>query len=120
MLFEGINNTLDSFKNEFCIICGDFYLVLNTDLDYDNYKHINNIKSRNKVLELIQDKHLIDTFRELNPDTRMYSWRKNKPFHQSRLDLILISEDLLSSLNSASILPGYRTDHFNSFYKSKI
>ena len=109
MKVQCINNT--TTKNESCIICRDFNLVLDPDLDYDNYKHLNNIKSRNKVLELIQDQHLIDTFRELNPDTRRYSWRKNKPFYQSHLDLILISEDLFSSLNSASILPGHHTDH---------
>ena len=31
-------------------MCGDFNVVLDPDLDYDNYKHINNQKSRNKVL----------------------------------------------------------------------
>ena len=68
--FEEINNKLELFKNESCIICGDFNLVLDPDLDYDNYNHINNQKSRHRVLELIQDKHLIDIFRELNPDTQ--------------------------------------------------
>jgi len=61
---------LENFNNDTLIVCGDFNLVLNPDLDYYNYANINNPKARVKVIQIIDDKHLIDTFRELHPETK--------------------------------------------------
>lgn len=59
----------------------------------------------------MDDLHLLDYFRILNPDKRAYTWRKKKPLKQGRLDYILISESLSNSVESYSIKPGYRSDH---------
>ena len=47
--FKNIFDTIDSFdNNDSLIICGDYNLVQNPDLDYFNYKSkTNNIKARN-------------------------------------------------------------------------
>jgi len=37
----------DNFENEDIIICGDFNLVLDPDIDYNNYVNINNRLARN-------------------------------------------------------------------------
>ena len=103
--------TIEYFDNEHFIICGDFNLSLNPDLDCYNYRHINNPKSREKLMEIIENKYLVDTFRELHPDIRRYTWRKARPLKQARLDLILISENLLPNLQSSSIDSSYRSDH---------
>ena len=48
----------DSFENPFnnqrlqCI-CGDFNCVLNPEIDYSNYKHINNKNARDILLKNI-------------------------------------------------------------------
>ena len=34
---ENINNIIENFKDESCIICGYFNLVMNPNIDYDNY-----------------------------------------------------------------------------------
>lgn len=82
MVSEAINN----FKNDNIILVGDFNLVLNPDKDYHNYKHINNAKARDKLLEINSHHNLSDIFRELHPEKLRYTWRKPRPFKQARLD----------------------------------
>ena len=86
---------VEEFGNENFIICGDFNLVLCPELDYCNYLHVNNPKSREKVLELIEERSLIDPYRQLYPDSFRYTWRKKNPFKQARLDFFLFIESNL-------------------------
>ena len=63
----------------------------------------------------------------LNPDKKIYTWRKKTPLKQSRLDYILISESLSNVVENFIIKPGYRSDHsavilelkFNSFERGR-
>ena len=75
-------------------------MVLNPQVDYCNYKTINNKKARETLLDIIQEKFLLDPFRDLHPNIRRYTWRRKHPFQQARLDFFLISENLLNSVNS--------------------
>ena len=126
--FDTIPEIIEQFANDNIIICGDFNLVLNSDLDYDKgYKNINNPNSRQKVLEIIENYALSDIFRELHSNSRRYTWRKNNPRKQARLDFFLISENLLPSVKTSDIDFGYRSDHsfpklvlkFNEFKHGK-
>lgn len=88
--FNIITETIDEFENPNIIICGDFNLVINPDIDYDNnYKNINNPKAREKLLEIIDNYALVDIFREHHENTRRYTWRKPTPIKQARLDFFL-------------------------------
>ena len=58
----------------------DFNLVIDLDLDDQNYLHVNNPKSRDVVLEQLIERSFIDPFRELYPDLHRYTWRKKKSF----------------------------------------
>ena len=42
-------------------------------------------------------------FRVLNPDKKLYTWRKKTPLKQSRLDYILISESLSNVVENFTI-----------------
>ena len=126
--YEKVRDTFLEFDNEFFILCGDLNLALNPAVDTYNYKNINNPKAREKLLEIMEDLHIIDYYRVLNPDKLVYTWRKKKnPCIQGRLDYILISEGLSNSVESYTIKPGYRSDHsivvlelkFNSFIKGR-
>ena len=127
VFYENLNHIIEELGNDDIIICGDFNLVLNPELDYFNYLHINNPRSREKLLEVISDKGLIDIYREQNENTRRYTWRKKNPLKQARLDFFLVSESLLNSVNKADIVPSYRSDHsmitvslkLNNFEKGK-
>ncbi|WP_419612192.1 hypothetical protein, partial [Thiolapillus sp.] len=54
---------------------------------------------------------LLDIWRELNPEKRRYTWRRNTPLQQSRLDFFLISDLLSTYVTDVDIEAGYRTDH---------
>ena len=109
--FDKVMECCDSFDNEDIIICGDFNLIIDPSLDCDNYTNINNPRSRQKVLKIIRDRNLVDTFREKNNNSKRYTWRRKNPIKQARLDLFLITNNLLPSLERANIETSYRSDH---------
>lgn len=74
--FQNISNYIEDIGNNDVIICGDYNCVLDPDLDYYNYKSVNNVKARDKILEMINTKYLLDPFRELNPEHMKFTWRK--------------------------------------------
>ena len=57
----------------FLILAGDWNLVLDPSIDYCNYKCTNNVKAQEKVEEIIADQHLVDIWRELNPQLQQIS-----------------------------------------------
>ena len=107
-LEERINDV--GFEN--IIIGADWNLVLDYTLDYYNYKHYNNIKAQEQLLNLVINLDLLVIWRELYPEMRRYTWRRNTPLQQSRLDFFLLISDLLSTfVTHADIKARYRTDH---------
>ena len=70
-------NTITQFGNQDIIVCGDFNLVQDPDLDYYNYLHINNPNARLKVLNIMNECNLIDPYRELYPSEKKITWRKS-------------------------------------------
>ena len=109
--FKIISNYIDEIGNTDIIICGDYNCVLNPDLDYYNYKCLNNPKAREEVLDIINTKYLVDPFRENFPTLKKFTWRKRNPCKQARLDYFLISENLMQFLKKSSIESSYRSDH---------
>ena len=109
--YTNLFEKLDYIGNDSFMICGDFNLVLNPELDYHNYKHINNKNARNYIREIIEERQLIDPFRKLNPETRLYTWRKVNPIQQARLDFFLVSTELSSNIVKSSIEHSYLSDH---------
>ena len=86
IFFNHISNCIDDFDNDETIICEDFNCVLNPEVDYYNYKAINNPRAREKLLELMNTKYLVDPFREKYPTHKKYTWKKRNPCKQARLD----------------------------------
>lgn len=109
--FQNIFDYIEEIGNSDVIICGDYNCVLDPDLDYYNYKSVNNAKARDKILEFISTKYLLDPFREMNPEQKKFTWRKKNPCKQARLDFFLMSEELMQFSKKCSIEPSYRSDH---------
>ena len=109
--YDSVSDVIDNFNNHFHILCGDFNLVQNFDLDTSNYININNPRAREKVISMKEIYNLIDPFRDLNPDLKRFTWRKKTPLKQSRLDFFLISDSLFSSVQDVQIENSYRSDH---------
>lgn len=72
-------------------------------MDCYNYKHVNNPKARAFVTNSIKENHLFDTFRELHPSLKRYTWRRKNPLKQSRLDFFLVTENLINSVKTSKI-----------------
>ena len=111
IFFDSISDIINELDNSRVLIVCDYNLVINPQMDYHNYLHVNNPRARNKVLELMKTYQLTDVYRELHPDDRIYTWRKANPIKQARLDFFLISEPILIDVNQADILSSYRSDH---------
>ena len=67
--FENIGELVNLNQCDYQILCGDFNLTLNPQIDSNNYSNLNNPKSRQQVLNMIDHEKLTDTFRHLYPNT---------------------------------------------------
>ena len=106
-----MQNLVSSKSVDYDIICGDFNLVLNPHMDTFNYKHINNPYSRQRVFHMINDLNFCDIYRQLYPNTRLYTWRCKNPVKQSRIDFFLASSNILDIVKSCDVKLSYSSDH---------
>ena len=109
--YENVFKSIEDMENELYIICGDYNLTLNPNIDCFNYKHINNPMARNFITNMIKENNLFDTFRELHPYLRRYTWRRKTPLKQSRLDFFLVTDNIVNSIKKSQIETGYKSDH---------
>ena len=81
-----LNKKIKEIDNDNVIICGDFNLVMDPDLDTENYKHVNNPKARMVVKEMLNEQEYMDAWRLLNEDIKGFTWKKLNPVRkQARL-----------------------------------
>ena len=91
--YKNPKQKIQEFGNENVIICGDWNIVLNPDVDTENYLHINNPRARTEFLKFIEEDNFIDVYRNLH-DKKGFTWRKLNPVKkQARLDFFLVSEE---------------------------
>ena len=119
--YTNIKQKVSEFENDQVIMCGDWNSVLDPDLDYNNYLHVNNPKARKVILDYIEEENLLDVWRVSYEDSRKYTWRRLNPvIKQARLDFYLISENMFQFVTDTKIIPGYRTDHSGITLKLKL
>ena len=109
--YDDLNDVVNEFENPHTIVCGDWNLILDEELDCRNYVKVNNPNARKRVIEVCNELDLIDVWRIQNPNCRRYTWRQHDTLKQSRLDFFLISSELHAKFVSCDIKPGYRSDH---------
>ena len=112
--YEKLQNNIIKMGNDNIIVTGDFNLLLNPEVDGVNYKNINNPNARRRVLKMISDLNLYDSFREENIDKRLFTWKRkltSGDIQMGRLDFFLVSESLTYLTQDENIIPGYRSDH---------
>ena len=110
--FNSLLRQIVDVGNYSIIMCGDFNVVQNYDLDTTGYENQNNPNSQLAVFDMMNSLDLHDIFRDFHPESKTYSWHKaGTSLKQARLDYFLISTDLSSFVESTAIRPGYRTDH---------
>ena len=96
------------------IIGGDFNLVL----DYQKDRHgVNNepsnyyFKCKRTLLDILSRYNMIDIWRQKNPQSTRYTWRRPKPPAYSRIDMWFISDVLEDRVDKVDILSCIRSDH---------
>jgi exonuclease III len=109
--YDHIQTIIDKLQNKQVILCGDWNIIQCQQLDTYNYKHVNNPKCRNNVLNLMDTLDLKDPWREINPIIKRYTWRQPTPLKQARLDFFLISHNILHAVECCEIIPSILTDH---------
>ena len=109
--FSQIKDLITSSETDHIIVCGDYNLALDPSFDTYQYKHVNNPKSRELLLQLMNTCNMTDVFRYLHIETKSYTWRRKRPMQQACLDYIIVTNGLLDYIDSCQIKPGYRTDH---------
>ena len=95
------------------MIIGDFNLVMDVDKDRLNTYH-NNEKSRDKLVDIMDEFCLRDVWRQRYPDSKMYSWlKKSGGMEQkgSRIDFALISAGLDQKIENCMYFSVSHTDH---------
>ena len=119
--YTHIQQYVSEIGNENVIFCGDWNLILNPELDSENYKHINNPRARDEIIKIIDENGYIDVWRVQNENKKKFTWRRLNPDKkQSRLDFFLVSENAFQYVHESSIVPGYRTDHSGILIKFKL
>ena len=76
--YQTIDILLQKYDTTYNIICGDFNLVLNPEIDTYKYKNVNNPKGREAVLSFMESDNLLDIYRHQHPQTKRYSWHQKK------------------------------------------
>ncbi|KAJ8029880.1 hypothetical protein HOLleu_29396 [Holothuria leucospilota] len=109
--YNHINDVIGEMNDTFVIMGGDWNCVLDPLLDCDGHLHDNNPMARNTIVSLLKNHQLSDPYRVIYTNKKAYTWGKLNPFKQARLDYFLISNELLSVLDSVDIGLGYRSDH---------
>ena len=64
--YNKVADVIENFDNQSCILCGDFNLIQNFNLDTQNYVNINNPRSRENFLDIKEDYNLVDPFRVIS------------------------------------------------------
>ena len=109
--FNNLFDLIETFDTKNLIICGDWNLVMNYELDTFNYKKNNNPKAREVVLNNMEKLDLVDIWRQTHELGKGYTWRQNHYRKLARLDFFLISETLLDLYANTEIKPAYKSDH---------
>ena len=83
---ENVFHFIDMWEPELSLFVGDYNVTINPVLDNRNYMHENNILAREALKNKINEFELVDIWRELNPQEKLFSWHKFRRNKQARLD----------------------------------
>ena len=108
--FSKIQQNIESLGNSSVIISGDWNVPQDYMKDTINYVHRSNEKSQKQIHQMMEVLDLVDTYRELHPESKRYS-RRGPHKKQARLDYFLTSSDFQAFITEADIDVAYRSDH---------
>ncbi|MDR0901102.1 MAG: hypothetical protein LBM26_05525 [Methanobrevibacter sp.] len=100
--FQSLFEFISKKEKENMIICGDFKIAhKNIDIS-DKYDGLGFSQQERKILDKLEEIGFIDCFRELNPNSKEYTWDSRK--NSFRFEYIFINTALRDKLKKASII----------------
>ena len=95
------------------VLLGDFNLVLDCEMDRksSSKKVANHDKSALLIKQYMEDTYLTDIWRDRNPDKKVFSYTRRKPFAGSRIDLCILEQQIAGWVEKIEIKPGFKSDH---------
>ena len=103
IFFENLKSNIANDQGyDFLILAGDFNVVRNFQLDKQN-GNVQKRKSHKILNEILDLFNLEDIWRKLNPKKKMFTWSKNNPKIECRLDFFFISKSLKNNVTRAEI-----------------
>ena len=110
--FENIFEKVYLLNAEYNIFTGDFNTAPSHALDYENYRNIIHPRARTALNDIFIQYNCTDAYRVLNGNNRDFTWRAEGVRQQmARLDLCLISNNLVPYLKESTIRSAYLSDH---------
>ncbi|CAC5366325.1 unnamed protein product [Mytilus coruscus] len=82
-LFSDILHNITCYTNTSILMCGDWNVVQDFQMDTYNILHNRNLNSHNKIEEISQTFELLDPWRTCHPDDKKFTWRQTSPIKQS-------------------------------------
>ena len=83
--FTNVKSVVQENNPNYYVIRGDFNLVINKDIDYSNYLHINNPRATLEVLSMLEELDLINVYHSIHSETCRYTWRIANPIKQAQI-----------------------------------
>ena len=84
--YNNLKQKILDLGNDEVIICGDWNLVINPEIDTENYQHVNSPTAIRGVLKLIKNEYYFDIYSCIN-ESKVCTWRRHSPDKiQARLD----------------------------------
>jgi len=110
--YDSLDQVLMKYVDSKLLIGGDFNIVTDPVLDKWNPKALEKPSKGSARLKSIKTCYnLVDIWRILNPLEKKFTWRRIKPFQQSRLDLWLIPDNLIYNVKTCCIGLSFLSDH---------
>ena len=117
--YSQLITAIQESNDDFSILCGDFNLVQNFNLDCFNYSAINNPRSRQEIIKLKESHNLHDQWR-LDLITSISDFRKGRGFWKFNNSLLKdkeFVENVRNTIFSAIIkyaIPVYDPHHLQN------
>lgn len=109
---QEISNVIDNYAEGHIILGGDFNIVQDFSLDKFRGRLHTNFAAKKELFALQDNFDLVDIWRDRNPDAKRYTWVSNhSPPIFCRIDFFLVSFGLISRIDNAYIVSGFKSDH---------
>ena len=111
--FVQLFQDIKKLECDFSVICGDFNVVMNQELDRNKDAPAEcHTQARQVIQNEMENECLMDLWQHLHPGKKSFTWCKTKPKLQwSRLDYFLCSEAMANKCVLCEIIPCVLTDH---------